>query len=112
MSNNSVGTVYQQIIRDVVESSRVDFEEGGVDEGVLDELSRVSTLPSQIARTCRGLNFTFVAFSYCCPLSRLMHFEVIEVSCCWDFAALLSLILPFSLCRQQEIQNLAGPPQY
>lgn len=42
MSNQTVGTVYQQIIRDVVDSSRVDFEEGGVDESVLDELSRVS----------------------------------------------------------------------
>lgn len=41
MSNAAVGQVYQQIIRDVVESSRVDFEEGGVDEGVLEELSRV-----------------------------------------------------------------------
>ena len=37
-----VGTVYQQIMRDVVESSRVDFEEGGVDESVLDELTTVS----------------------------------------------------------------------
>lgn len=42
MSNQTVGAVYQQIIRDVVDSSRVDFEEGGVDESVLDELSRVS----------------------------------------------------------------------
>ncbi|OBT67020.1 hypothetical protein VE03_04504 [Pseudogymnoascus sp. 23342-1-I1] len=41
MSNQTVGVVYQQIIRDVVDSSRVDFEEGGVDESVLDELSRV-----------------------------------------------------------------------
>ncbi|KFY08769.1 hypothetical protein V492_05927 [Pseudogymnoascus sp. VKM F-4246] len=41
MSNQTVGTVYQQIIRDVVDSSRVDFEEGGVDESVLDELSRI-----------------------------------------------------------------------
>jgi len=42
MSNTNVGNVYQQIIRDVVESSRIDFEEGGVEEGVLEELSRVS----------------------------------------------------------------------
>ena len=42
MSNNQVGTVYQQIIADVVESSRVDFEEGGVDEHVLEELRLVS----------------------------------------------------------------------
>jgi hypothetical protein len=42
MSNPNVGQVYAQIIRDVVETSRLDFEEGGVDESVLDELSAVS----------------------------------------------------------------------
>ena len=42
MSNHMVGSVYQQIIRDVVEASRVDFEEGGVDESVLEELANVS----------------------------------------------------------------------
>jgi transcription initiation factor TFIIA large subunit len=41
MSNTQVGNVYSQIIADVIESSRVDFEEGGVDEHVLDELRRV-----------------------------------------------------------------------
>ncbi|KAH9906548.1 transcription factor IIA, alpha/beta subunit [Xylariomycetidae sp. FL2044] len=40
MSNSQVGTVYQQIINDVIEASRTDFEEGGVDEGVLDELKK------------------------------------------------------------------------
>ncbi|RQM05193.1 hypothetical protein DH86_00004029, partial [Scytalidium sp. 3C] len=40
MTNNQVGTVYQQIIQDVIESSRVDFEEGGVDEHVLEELKQ------------------------------------------------------------------------
>ncbi|TDZ60580.1 Transcription initiation factor IIA large subunit [Colletotrichum trifolii] len=38
MSNNAVGQVYKQIIEEVINSSRVDFEEGGVDESVLDEL--------------------------------------------------------------------------
>jgi transcription initiation factor TFIIA large subunit len=42
MSNPNVGNVYHQIIRDVIDTSRVDFEEGGVDESVLDELARVS----------------------------------------------------------------------
>ena len=42
MSNNQVGSVYQQIIQDVLNSSRVDFEEGGIDEGVLEELKKVS----------------------------------------------------------------------
>jgi hypothetical protein len=44
MSNTNVGSIYQQIIADVVESSRVDFEEGGVDESVLDELRQVRQL--------------------------------------------------------------------
>lgn len=38
MSNTQVGAVYQQIISDVIDSSRVDFEETGVDEHVLEEL--------------------------------------------------------------------------
>lgn len=41
MSNNQVGNIYRQIIDEVIESSRVDFEEGGVDEGVLEELRKV-----------------------------------------------------------------------
>ncbi|KAL1879333.1 hypothetical protein VTK73DRAFT_7170 [Phialemonium thermophilum] len=40
MSNSQVGAVYAQIIEDVIESSRVDFEEGGVEEAVLQELQR------------------------------------------------------------------------
>jgi transcription initiation factor TFIIA large subunit len=43
MSNANVGAVYQQVIRDVVESTRVDFDEAGVDESVLEELARVSS---------------------------------------------------------------------
>lgn len=42
MSNSLVGNVYQQIIQDVIDASKVDFEEAGVDEGVLDELKQVS----------------------------------------------------------------------
>lgn len=38
MSNTQVGSIYQQIIADVIESSRVDFEEMGVDENVLEML--------------------------------------------------------------------------
>jgi transcription initiation factor TFIIA large subunit len=41
MSNTQVGNVYQQIISEVVDTSRVDFEEGGVDESVLNELRQV-----------------------------------------------------------------------
>jgi transcription initiation factor TFIIA large subunit len=41
MSNATVGTIYEQIIKDVLEASRVDLEENGVDENVLDELKQV-----------------------------------------------------------------------
>ncbi|RKF62180.1 putative transcription factor iia [Erysiphe neolycopersici] len=40
MSNTQVGAIYQQIIADVIESSRVDFEEGGVDDNVLEALRK------------------------------------------------------------------------
>ncbi|KAI1870882.1 hypothetical protein JX265_005922 [Neoarthrinium moseri] len=40
MSNTQVGQVYQQIILDVLEASRVDLEENGVDESILEELKQ------------------------------------------------------------------------
>ncbi|KAI0804351.1 transcription factor IIA, alpha/beta subunit [Xylaria sp. FL0064] len=40
MSNSQVGGVYQQIINDVIAASRVDFEEGGIDEAVLEQLRK------------------------------------------------------------------------
>ncbi|RDA92920.1 hypothetical protein CP533_3890 [Ophiocordyceps camponoti-saundersi (nom. inval.)] len=40
MSNSAVGGVYQSIIEEVINSSRVDFEESGVDESVLEELRK------------------------------------------------------------------------
>jgi hypothetical protein len=49
MSNSQVGQIYQQIIDDVLDSSRVDLEENGVDESILEELRQVSNsrhLPS------------------------------------------------------------------
>ncbi|KAF4125104.1 hypothetical protein GMORB2_3943 [Geosmithia morbida] len=38
MSNQAVGNVYQSIIDEVVNTSRVDFEESGVEDAVLEEL--------------------------------------------------------------------------
>ncbi|KAI9817091.1 MAG: transcription factor IIA subunit alpha [Pycnora praestabilis] len=38
MSNQHVGQIYQRIIQDVISSSQVDFEEGGVDQQTLNEL--------------------------------------------------------------------------
>ncbi|KAJ8120099.1 hypothetical protein O1611_g10454 [Lasiodiplodia mahajangana] len=40
MSNQQVGGIYQQIINDVIAASRVDFEEGGIDEAVLEQLRK------------------------------------------------------------------------
>lgn len=44
MSNQAVGNVYQSIIEEVINSSRVDFEESGVEESVLEELRQVRSL--------------------------------------------------------------------
>lgn len=48
MSNQAVGNVYQSIIEEVINSSRVDFEESGVDESVLDEL-RLVRIPHRMS---------------------------------------------------------------
>ncbi|KZZ92068.1 Transcription factor IIA, alpha/beta subunit [Moelleriella libera RCEF 2490] len=40
MSNSMVGNVYQTIIDEVINSSRVDFEESGVEESVLEDLRK------------------------------------------------------------------------
>jgi hypothetical protein len=69
MSNTQVGNVYQQIIADVVESSRVDFEEGGVEEGVLEELRLVSLL-LPLSRRCfhqwhQILSFIIIFAPFC-----------------------------------------------
>lgn len=41
MSNAAVGQVYDHIISEVINAVRVDFEENGVDDGVLEELKKV-----------------------------------------------------------------------
>ena len=64
MSNAHVGNVYQQIIADVVESSRVDFEEGGVEEGVLEELRLVSLL-FPLLRCCFHQWHQILSFIFC-----------------------------------------------
>jgi transcription initiation factor TFIIA large subunit len=80
MSNQTVGTVYQQIIREVVESSRVDFEEGGVDESVLDELTRVSPALS-ICQACRRIFFfSFIPSSYHHFIFFQIFFYVVDLN--------------------------------
>lgn len=41
MSNQAVGSVYQSIIEEVINSSRIDFEEAGVNVSTLDDLKQV-----------------------------------------------------------------------
>ena len=81
MSNQQVGAVYQQIIADVVESSRVDFEEGGVDDHVLEELRLVRAIAF-----LRILSFTFI-YSHLRNSIKLSKYflssrSTVE-SCCW-----------------------------
>lgn len=42
MSNNQVGSIYQTIIEDVINASRTDFEDQGIEENVLQEMRKVS----------------------------------------------------------------------
>ncbi len=43
MSNQAVGQVYQVIINEVIEASRTDFDDGGVEDVVLEELRKVNS---------------------------------------------------------------------
>ncbi|KAL2258591.1 hypothetical protein VTK26DRAFT_8061 [Humicola hyalothermophila] len=40
MSNTAVGPIYEAIIQEVINAVRVDFEENGVDDGVLEDLKK------------------------------------------------------------------------
>lgn len=64
MSNSSVGNIYHQIINEVIEASRVDFEDQGVGEEVLEELRKV----------CSFL------FPSLCPARHTHHQDVVAVS--------------------------------
>ncbi|CAG8521048.1 4013_t:CDS:2 [Ambispora gerdemannii] len=44
MSNTAVSAVYNEVIKDVIENVKKDFEEMGVDESILEELRRVCVL--------------------------------------------------------------------
>ena len=86
MSNAQVGQVYQQIIQDVIEASRVDFEEGGIDEGVLDELRQVShpfQIPSIIDFIHPSIDATTQAPSDCSNLPIISSYYVHCSLSCW-----------------------------
>lgn len=66
MSNQAVGSVYQTIIEEVINSSRVDFEESGVEEAVLEELRLVSKSVIRVP--------TFASLPLCSfPSTRQLH---------------------------------------
>lgn len=76
MSNQAVGNVYQTIINEVIDGSRVDFDESGVEESVLEELRQVRTAsfhhPSQLYRSQQSLGSAknlyvdgFALLNYC-----------------------------------------------
>ena len=54
--------MYQSIISDVIDASRVDFEEGGVDESVLEELKLVR---------CDHISIIIIAVSMLLPIAFL-----------------------------------------
>jgi len=111
MSNPNVGNVYQQIIRDVIDTSRVDFEEGGVDEGVLDELARVSfrlfLMSNQMGSNSMRISWVLVAFLFDImhiPCRCYVVFAATSLSWCSYMRALLALLGSGS----DENQNRGG----
>lgn len=83
MSNQAVGSVYQTIIEEVINSSRVDFEESGVEEAVLEELRLVST-----AVICVP--------TFACPSLSLVS---IKPSTAHHHSPVSGLVTASSLCR-------------
>lgn len=81
MSNTQVGNVYQQIISDVVESSRVDFEEGGVEEQVLEELRQVRPLFSVHQERCCRISRPFLFHVHFLPSLILL-----EIFVAWPYS--------------------------
>ncbi len=61
MSNNAVGPVYDAVIQEVINAVRVDFEENGIDDRVLEDLKRVRlsiSPPSLPLHHCPALPFS------------------------------------------------------
>jgi hypothetical protein len=93
MSNQAVGSVYKAIIDEVVNSSRVDFEESGVEESVLEELRQVRWAPF--------FHVVVLFDSYCPVLGHYLRwveeaFAINKDECRCVSALLFSRILPCS----------------
>ncbi|KAF2030536.1 TFIIA-domain-containing protein [Setomelanomma holmii] len=63
MSNQIVGTVYEQIIAKVVQASQNDFEEFGVDQSTLDEMKQVCDCLAAARLCCASTAPLFPAFA-------------------------------------------------
>lgn len=85
MSNVSVGNIYHQIINEVIEASRVDFEDQGVGEEVLEELRKVCSLPPLLCLPCTS----------CTPPERRCRLHPASDACA--SRALLDSIPPHAL---------------
>jgi len=73
MSNTHVGGVYDHIIQEVINAVRVDFEENGVDDGILEELKKVRTSLSTLPQSphLHAILFPFICIT---PIgSQLLH---------------------------------------
>lgn len=90
MSNNAVGNIYQQIINEVIEASRVDFEEGGVEENVLEDLRKVGSFSllsvlsclSPFINTIMSMQALFNAFGESMDSAEKAAVSVLPSYCC------------------------------
>jgi len=67
MSNQAVGEVYKKIIEDVLEASKQDFEEAGVDEAVIAELRTVCSTGVWLPLPPLLVPDTFFSYPTCPP---------------------------------------------
>ena len=110
-----VGAIYQQIIEDVLNTSRVDFEEGGVEEGILDELRKVRTdchrshpflaCVFHPNLSCAANECSHQDISKSCPTMMQMRFAVSRWFCRWQFLAWFAVclvVLPAGLAERRD----------
>jgi Transcription factor IIA, alpha/beta subunit len=121
MSNTQVGGIYQQIISDVVESSRVDFEEGGVEEQVLEELRQVWPYLRTYHKRCHGITPLHLPFHlrrfFASHLSRDKCRIAVPISLMRAAVVVVALFVPLwvaacAVTRDDPPILRVGDPQY
>ncbi|KAG6014087.1 hypothetical protein E4U43_006944 [Claviceps pusilla] len=125
MSNQAVGTVYQTIIDEVINTSRVDFEESGVEESVLEELRQFRSSWSVDPKTGvysgipspTGIQGDPALTSYGIVQSKEMGQHLMTLDPKVDkvysspFYRCLQTMTPFMELQQQKAQAAARSPQ-